>query len=138
MTMAGGKGFLFEWLKWPRHEVTTFRGSEAEIYLENLVPAFYINRDEGWTNIQALQIGRYGQQQIAEIAVEYLLGAIAAIDQRVARQRANQRSLLLRETARALAERVEKVFLRRGWYVDSSPSPVAPIMSRTPPPLVII
>jgi hypothetical protein len=76
--------------------------------------------------------------KLPEIAVEYLLGAIAAIDQRVARQRANQRSLLLRETARALAKRVEKVFLRRGWYVDWSPSPVAPIMSRTPPPLVII
>ncbi len=117
---GGLQRFLFDWLKWPRHEVTTFRGGGAEIYLENLAPAFYIDQDEGWTNIQALQIGRDGQQQIAEIAVEYLLGAIEAIDQRVARQRANQTSLFLRESARALSERISNAFLRRGWRVEFS------------------
>jgi hypothetical protein len=117
---GGLQRFLFEWLKWPRHEVTTFRGGGAEIYLENLAPAFFIDQDEGWTNIQALQIGRYGQQQIAEIAVEYLLGATAAIDERVARQQATQQSLFLREAARSLAERASKAFLRRGWRVEWS------------------
>ena len=49
------------------------------MYLENLVPSFYIDQTEGWADIQAQQIGRYGQLEIKEIAVEYLLGAIAAI-----------------------------------------------------------
>jgi len=30
---GGLQRFLFDWLKWPRHEVTTFRGAAAEIYL---------------------------------------------------------------------------------------------------------
>src|SRR5712691_6275379 len=66
---GGLQRFLFEWLKWPREEVSTFRGAPAEVYLENLAPAFYIDQSEGWTNVQALQISRYGQQEIAEIAV---------------------------------------------------------------------
>ena len=88
--------------------------------MENLAPAFYIDQDEGWTNIQALQIGRYGQQQIAEIAVEYLLGAIDAIKLRVARQQTTQRLMFLRDAARALAERISKAFLKRGWRVEWS------------------
>ncbi len=117
---GGLQRFLFEWLNWPRHEVTTFRGGVAEIYLENLAPAFYIDQDEGWTNIQALQIGRYAQQQIAEVAVEYLLGAIGAIDQRFARQKASQQATFLKDSARALAERISKALLRRGWRVEWS------------------
>jgi len=61
---GGLQRFLFEWLQWPRQEVTTLRGNDAEIYLENLAPIFYIDQDEGWTNLQALQIGRYGQQRV--------------------------------------------------------------------------
>jgi DNA repair exonuclease SbcCD ATPase subunit len=100
--------------------VATFRGTTSEVYLENLAPAFYIDQDEGWTNVQALQIGRYGQQEIAEVSVEYLLGATDAIRARVARQQATQKNLALRETARTIAERVSAAFLRRGWRVDWS------------------
>ncbi len=117
---GGLQRFLFDWLRWPRQEVATFRGASSEVYLENLAPAFYIDQDEGWTNIQALQISRYGQQEIAEICIEYLLGAIGAVQARVARQQANQRTLALRDTARDIAERVTQTFLRRGWRVDWS------------------
>lgn len=128
---GGLQRFLFEWLGWPRQAVTTFRGNAAEIYLENLAPAFYIDQEEGWTDIQALQIGRYGQQQIAEIAVEYLLGATEAIKARVARQQTSQRNAYLRETARDIAERVSRVFLRRGWRVEwSGNGPLSEILAR--------
>lgn len=117
---GGLQHFLFEWLKWPRENVTTFRGTNSEIYLENIAPAFYINQDEGWTDLQALQIGRYGQQQIAEIVVEFLLGATDTIKARVARQQAAQRNAVLRESAQRIAERVSATLLRRGWRMDWS------------------
>ena len=117
---GGLQRFLFEWLGWPRQAVVTFRGNTAEIYLENLASAFYIDQDEGWTNIQTLQIGRYGQQQISELAVEYLLGSIDAVKARVARQQTSQRNAYLREAARGIAERVSRAFLQRGWRVEWS------------------
>lgn len=117
---GGLQHFLFEWLKLPREEVATFRGSPSEVYLENLAPLFYIDQAEGWTDLQALQISRYGQQQIAEIAVEYLLGATEKIRQRFVQQQANQQSLMLRETARAIADRVNATLLRHGWQVQWS------------------
>ena len=117
---GGLQRFLFGWLEWPRVPVATFGETNAEVYLENLAPAFYIDQNEGWTNVQALQIGRYRQLQIAEVTVEYLLGAIDALRARVARQNADQKSAVLRETARAIAERVGALLLRRGWRVDWS------------------
>jgi DNA repair exonuclease SbcCD ATPase subunit len=128
---GGLQRFLFEWLGWPRQTVTTFRGAKAEVYLENLAPLFDIDQDEGWTNIQALQIGRYGQQQIAEIAVEYLLGSLEAIQARVVRQETNQRNAYLRDTARDIAERVNRAFLARGWRIDwSGNGSVGDVLSR--------
>ena len=60
-------------------EVPTFKGTLSEVYLENLVPSFYIDQTEGWTELQAQQIGRCQQFEIKEIAVEYLLGAVDTI-----------------------------------------------------------
>jgi hypothetical protein len=93
---AGGlQRFLLEWLRWPRVEISTFKGTASEVYLENLVPSFYIDQTEGWADIQAQQIGRYGQLEIKEIAVEYLLGAIGAINTRVALRQSAQRQTAL-------------------------------------------
>jgi hypothetical protein len=117
---TGFQRFLFEWLGWPQKRVTTFDGPDAYIYVENLAPLFYIEQEEGWTEIQARQIGRYGQQQIRELAIEYLLGGLEAVDQRVARQRAATLDAALRSSARALAERVSSAFLKQGWAVDWS------------------
>lgn len=119
MDETGGlQRFLFEWIGWPRVEVSTFKGSLSEVYLENLVPSFYIDQTEGWADIQAQQIGRYGQLEIKEIAVEYLLGATEAIRARVAQRQGLQRQAALRELARAIADRVLRLIERRGWHVD--------------------
>jgi DNA repair exonuclease SbcCD ATPase subunit len=118
---AGGlQRFFFEWLGWPRVEVSTFKGASSEVYLENLVPSFYIDQTEGWADIQAQQIGRYGQLEIKEIAVEYLLGAINAINERVALRQSAQRQGALRELARNIAERVTALAERRDWNLDWS------------------
>ena len=131
---GGLQHFLFDWLKWPREEVATFRGTGSEVYLENLAPLFYIDQDEGWTNIQALQISRYAQQEIAEISVEYLLGAIDGLRARVARQQANQKTLALRDSAREIAERITVAFLKRSWRVEwSGHGSISDILTRWSP-----
>lgn len=117
---TGFQRFLFEWIGWPIKKTTTFEGGDAYVYLENLAPLFYIEQEEGWTELQARQIGRYGQQQIREIAVEYLLGATTAVDQRVSRQRTATRESSLRASARVLAERANQIFHRQGWAVEWS------------------
>lgn len=116
---GGFQYFLFEWMGWPRERVSTFR-SEAWLYLENLAPLFYIDQAEGWTNIQALQISRYGQQKISETAVEYLLGGVEAIRQRFARQQGEQRDQSLRDEARLISARVHDTLLHFGWDLDWS------------------
>lgn len=117
---GGFQRFFYEWLGWTRQRVTTYRGNEADVYIENLLPLFYIDQDEGWTDIQALQITRYGQQQIAEIAIEYLLGGTGAIAARVERLRNAQSNAALKETARLLSERVVSTLLRFGWRTSWS------------------
>ena len=112
---GGFQRFLYEWLGWPRERVTTYRGNDADVYFENLLPLFYIDQDEGWTDIQALQITRYGQQQIGEIAIEYLLGGVDAVAARVERLRATQTNAALKEAARVLCERIVTTLIRFGW-----------------------
>lgn len=128
---AGLQRFLFEWLGWPREKAATYKGSLSEIYLENLVPSFYIEQDEGWTDVQALQISRYQQQQISESAVEYLLGALDALHVRVAKLQANARDIGLRESARLIAGQVMTFCVKNGWAVDwSGHGSLAEIASR--------
>lgn len=121
-TMQDARGglqhFLFEWLGWPRQQILNTKGASSEVYLENLAPLFYIDQDEGWTDLQSLQVGRYGQQQIAEIAFEYLLGAADAIKARVEKQLAVLREAALRESARGIADRITAFFLRHGWEAN--------------------
>ncbi len=117
---GGFQRFLFGWLNWPIIDVPTYRLGGSKIYLENLAPLFYIDQNEGWTELQALQISRYGQQEISEIAVEYLLGATGALQARVNRVLIERRTFELKESARAITERVSEETLRRGWRVDWS------------------
>ncbi len=118
---AGGfQRFLFEWLGWPLVDVPTFRMAAAKVYLENLAPLFYIDQIEGWTEIQSMQISRYGQQEIGEIAVEYLLGAMGAVKTRVNRVSVQRKIVELKDGARRIAENVTQETLRRGWRVEWS------------------
>jgi hypothetical protein len=115
---GGLQRFLFEWLRWPRKQVTTYNRTAADVYLENLLPLFYIEQGHGWGNLQATQVTRYRQQQIDEVAVEYLLGATAAVDARFVRNQAQLKDAALRETAKELAARASSIFLRHGWSVE--------------------
>lgn len=117
---GGFQHFFFAWLGWPRQKTVTFKGGEADIYAENLLPLFYIDQDEGWTDIQSLQVTRYGQQQIGEFAVEYLLGGLDATAARVAQLRSAQIVGALKEKARIIADRVVTGLIGYGWRIDIS------------------
>jgi hypothetical protein len=128
---GGFQHFFFEWMGWPRTKVATFRGEPSEIYLENLAPSFYIEQKEGWTAIQALQVSRYSQVQISQIATEYLLGALDSIGLRVSQQEAAQQRAVLKESAEEITNRVNALFSARGWAVSwSSHGSVAGIAKR--------
>lgn len=114
---GGLQRFLFDWLAWPRAQVFTFQGTTTDVYLENLAPLFYIEQTEGWTDLQARQITRYRQQQIAQVAVEYLLGALPAVQARHAQQWAILRSAALRESATVISAQAQNLFARYGWNV---------------------
>ena len=117
---GGLQHFLMEWMGWPRESVATFTGGPAEVYVENLMPLFFIEQHDGWADLQARQVTRYRQQQIAQVAFEYLLGATDAVKRRVAVQKARARDLSLRERARGISDRVQAVFQRNGWNVEWS------------------
>jgi hypothetical protein len=128
---GGFQHFFFEWMRWPRTNVLTFAGDTSEIYLENLAPLFYIEQKEGWTGLQALQISRYSQLQIREIATEYLLGALDRIAQRVSDQEAAQQRMVLKQGAEEIGIRVNAMVSMRGWPVNwSSHGSVAAIVKR--------
>jgi hypothetical protein len=63
---------------------------------------------------------RYRQQQIFQTTIECLLGAVAAVRARLDSQLAATKDLALRETARAIADRVGTLFTKNGWAVNWS------------------
>ncbi len=115
---AGLQNFLFAWCSLPRTAIVTNRGDESELYLENIAPLFYIDQNEGWTNLQALQVHRYGLLEISDVAVEYLLGATAAIGQRFKRQTIAANEDRLKAEASALASQIAVLFEQHGWITS--------------------
>lgn len=117
---GGLQNFLFRWLGLPRRELLNNRGDRTEIYLENIAPHFVVDQTEGWATIQALQVARYGQQDIAAASVEYLLGADDALRARLHMQTAQSRQARLKFIAQDLAAQVIVAFERQGWPLDWS------------------
>jgi hypothetical protein len=117
---GGLQHFLFEWIGIPRTRVMAANGEPQEIYLENIAPLFYIDQNEGWTDLQALQVYRYGLLEIAEIAVEYLLGAVDAVAARFAKQEVAARNDRLKGAAATISQQVNTLFQRQGWITPWS------------------
>ena len=116
--VAGLQNFLFAWCSLPRTPVVTNRGDESELYLENVAPLFYVDQSEGWTDLQALQVHRYGLLEISDVAVEYLLGATTAIAERFKRQTIAASEARLKAEASALSALITALFHRNGWITE--------------------
>jgi hypothetical protein len=116
---AGLQNFLFTWGGLRRAPIMTNRGVESELYLENIAPLFYIDQSEGWTDLQALQVFRYGLLEISDVAVEYLLGATASIAERFKQQTIAATEARLKAEASVLASQVTVLFERHGWVTNT-------------------
>lgn len=79
MSEDGLQRYLFNFLDWDILEVPTFEGTSSKIYLENLVPLFYIEQRVGWSQIQARQVTRYGIKDIRKIAFEKFISIVVGI-----------------------------------------------------------
>ncbi len=117
---AGLQNFVFSWCGLPRTPVVDTRGEASELYLENIAPLFYIDQAEGWTDLQALQVHRYGLLEISDIAVEYLLGAVEAIEARFAKQTIAAHEARLKAEAETIAAAVNALLQRHGWITPWS------------------
>ena len=113
---AGGfQNFLFKWLGLPRQNLVDRQGRVTEVYLENLMPLCVVDQNEGWVDIQALQVFRYGQQDIKEAAFEFLMGQQDLLHLRFRAQQRSSREALLSAQAAQISERVEATFANRGY-----------------------
>ncbi|MCB9197577.1 MAG: hypothetical protein H6600_03905 [Flavobacteriales bacterium] len=74
MNEGGLQYFLFNFLSIPIIEVPTYDGNTSKIYLENILPLFFVEQRAGWSQIQARQVTRYGIRDIKKVAFEYILG----------------------------------------------------------------
>ena len=115
---AGGfQNFLFRWLGLPRQKLVDRSGGVTEVYLENLVPLFVVDQSEGWVDIQALQVFRYGQQDVKEASFEFLLGQEDLLAARFEEQQRRSRETQLAAQAAQISERVEATFSDRGYTI---------------------
>ncbi|WP_375758674.1 AAA family ATPase [Corallococcus exercitus] len=112
---SGFQHWLFQTAGLPLAEVMTNKGASSPIYVENLGPLFFIEQTEGWSDLQSLQIYRYGQIAINEAAVEYLLGLDTRLKQRFAKQSSESQSGEIRQDAIRILERTNEFIRSNGW-----------------------
>ncbi|WP_147452046.1 hypothetical protein [Corallococcus sp. CA041A] len=112
---TGFQHWLFKMANLPHAEVMTSKGTPSEIYIENLAPLFFIEQTEGWSDLQSLQIYRYGQISINEAVIEYLLGLDTRLGHRFAKQAADSRSGEIRQEAIHILTQVNRFITSNGW-----------------------
>lgn len=73
--MEGGlQYYLFDFLNINIVEVSKYDEGTSKLYLENLLPLFFVEQRLGWSQIQARQVSRYGIRDVKKVVFEYLFG----------------------------------------------------------------
>jgi hypothetical protein len=70
----GFQSYLYEFIGLPQVELPTYEQKLAKLYLENIIPLFFVEQRAGWSQIQARQVTRYNIKDIKKVAFEYLFG----------------------------------------------------------------
>lgn len=70
----GFQSYLFKFIGWDIVKVSKYDGSTANLYMENMIPLFFVEQRAGWSQIQARQVIRYQIQDLKKIVFEYLMG----------------------------------------------------------------
>lgn len=74
MSEQGFQGYLFKFIGWDIVKVPKYDGSISSLYMENMIPLFFVEQRAGWSQVQARQVMRYHIQDIKKIVFEYLMG----------------------------------------------------------------
>jgi len=106
---------LRTWADLPEAKLVRSSGGESPIYLENLAPLFLIEQLRGWTDIQAEQVYRYGLQDVANGAFEYLLGLDNWLRNRLQHQQAVAHRSGLKDEANSIGQDFARALEREGW-----------------------
>jgi hypothetical protein len=70
--------FLAAFIGWTLPEVVRFDGPACPLYMECLLPLFYIEQSHGWTGIQATTPRYFGIRQVEKKAIEFILALDSA------------------------------------------------------------
>lgn len=127
---GGLQHFLFDWLNFKKYQVMTSRREDAWLYLENLAPHFLVDQESGWSDIQALQVYRYGILDVRGSSVEAVLGADETLKLRFAADSSQAKDVDLRKEADFFVSRVNSLFQRMTWPpIFTKPSALERILS---------
>jgi len=111
---GGLHAFLFDWAGLPVQRLHTRAGPTQPIYLENLAALFFIEQLNGWTDVQSLQIHRYGHIDVDAACVEYCLGLRTALGARRAVQDAEASEEQLRDRGRKISDDLDRLRIGLG------------------------
>ncbi len=71
---AGFLRFLIDFLGWDVPMVRTFQGDSRPLYLQCIVPFFFVEQLRGWSTLEPPLPTRFGIKEMHRRSVEYLLG----------------------------------------------------------------
>jgi hypothetical protein len=70
----GFQKFIFDFLGLNIVELPTYDQKFSKLYLENILPLFFVEQRAGWSQIQARQVTRYNIRDLKKVAFEYIMG----------------------------------------------------------------
>ncbi|WP_426092891.1 AAA family ATPase [Flavobacterium sp. DSR3-2] len=70
----GFQKFIFDFLGLDIVELPTYDQKFSKLYLENILPLFFVEQRAGWSQIQARQVTRYNIRDVKKVAFEYIMG----------------------------------------------------------------
>lgn len=70
----GFQSFIFNFIGLKQVELPTYDQKLSKLYLENILPLFFVEQRAGWSQIQARQVTRYNIKDVKKVAFEYLFG----------------------------------------------------------------
>ena len=117
----GFSRFLANFIGWELPEVVRFDGPPCPLYMECLLPLFYIEQSHGWTSIQATTPRYFGIRQVERKAIEFIL-ALDSSTRDTERQRLEKEEEEIKQTWLQLRSELEGLLRGFGGAMRNIPS----------------
>src|SRR5262249_55671496 len=112
--------FLAKFLDWTMPEVVRFGGDVVPLYIEAILPLFYVEQKFGWAAIQATTPKYLQIREVEKRALEFILD-LQAYKREVDKQRVLQEIAVLEQQWSNLASEVDLMVATEGATVRSLP-----------------